>query len=112
MHKYIHQQAANGRWQKFSVIEQMANIGSEVERAISWKEKGNVEDSKMAVDRGLELLDLTIDDVKNKTHLSELLRLRELFVDYFYYDNVFASEDTFWRNYFYDFNYAARVNLT
>ncbi|MDD5221225.1 MAG: hypothetical protein WC309_00865 [Candidatus Paceibacterota bacterium] len=111
MYKYIHQQAAAGRWQKFSLMEQMANVGSEVERAISWKEKGNIEYSKMAIDRGLELLDLTIDDLKNKTHLSELLRLRELFVDYFYYDNVFSSEDTFWRKYFYPFNYAARASL-
>ena len=29
------------RWERFSLVEQMANIGSEVERAISAREAGN-----------------------------------------------------------------------
>lgn len=31
---YQHQQLASGRWAKMPFLEQMANIGSEVERAI------------------------------------------------------------------------------
>jgi hypothetical protein len=111
MNEYIHKQAAGGKWQTLSLMEQMANIGSEIERAINWREKGNMEYSKMAVDRGLELIGLTIDDSKNRKHLPELLRLNELFIDYFYYDNVFSSADNFWKQYFYPFNYAARVSL-
>jgi hypothetical protein len=33
---FIHKELAAGRWLEFSFMEQMANIGSEVERAIKW----------------------------------------------------------------------------
>jgi len=98
------------RWQKLSFFEQMANIGSEVERAIGWKEKKNIEYSRMAFERALELLDLTIEDSKNRKKLRELYRLREILADYFCGDNSFSSSDILWRNYFYPFNWAARLN--
>ena len=46
-----HKDLALGRWQKFSLLEQMANIGAEVGRAINWKNR-NEENSKMAFERG------------------------------------------------------------
>ena len=76
-----HKQLAAGRWQKFSFLEQMANIGSEAGRAINWKNKGREEYSRLAFERALELLDLTIADPKNKQRLRELLRLREVLAD-------------------------------
>lgn len=48
MKNFQHQNAASGRWFIFSLIEQMANIGSEVIRAISWRNKKNPEYSKLA----------------------------------------------------------------
>jgi len=110
MNKYIHQQGADGGWEEFSLMNQMANIGSEIERTISWKEKGNMEYSRKAFERGLELLDLTINDLKNQKRLEELMRLREVLVDYFCYQNVYSSSDQLWRHYFMPFNYAARIN--
>lgn len=86
----------------------MANIGSEVERAISWKTKQNNEYSRMAVKRALELLFLTIDDPKNKLKLKELTRLYEVLADYFYGDNIYLSNDDLWQKYFYAFSYRAR----
>jgi hypothetical protein len=47
------------RWQKLNFFEQMANIGSEVERAVLWREKDK-EYSKLALYRALELLDLQV----------------------------------------------------
>jgi len=105
---YQHKQLSAGRWFKLTFFEQMANIGSEVERAIHWRNKNNDYSSK-AIERALELLDLTISNPKNKSHLKELTRLREALVDYFYSDNQFCSSDQFWRNYFYAFYYAARI---
>lgn len=61
-----HQQLASGRWRELSFFEQMANVGSEVERAIKWKNKNNTDFSRQAFERALELLDLTINDGKNK----------------------------------------------
>lgn len=108
---FQHKELAAGRWKNFSFFEQMANVGSEVERAISWRNKGDKEYSRLAVERALELLDLTIDDSKNQKKLRELLRLREVLVDYFYSNNSFASSDRLWQNYFTPFNFAARLNI-
>jgi len=88
----------------------MANIGSEVERAIKWRNKNNAEYSRMAFERGIELLDLTIADKRNVKRLKELVRLRETLADYFAFDNIYGSTDKSWRNYFYAFNFAARIN--
>lgn len=108
--EYQHKDLAGGRWQELSFFEQMANIGSEVERAINWKNKKNAQYSEMAFERALELLDLTIDNEKNRNHLRELLRLREVLVDYFVYENIYGSSDEKWHNYFYAFSFAARIN--
>lgn len=108
---YQHQQLANGRWRQLSFLEQMANIGSEVERTILWKEKGNKEYSEQAFERALELLDLTIADKRNNLRLKELTRLRETLADFFVFDNEFSSSDKLWRSYFYPFNWAARLKL-
>ncbi|MBU2036638.1 hypothetical protein KJ866_00295, partial [Patescibacteria group bacterium] len=62
-------------------------------------------------ERALELLDLTIDDDKNKKRLRELLRVREVMADYFQFDNIYGSTDKSWQNYFYAFNYAARLRM-
>jgi len=96
---YQHIELAQGRWFQIPFLEQMANVGSEVVRAISWKEK-NREYSSSAIERALELIDLTTADVKNKKRLKELLRLREVLVDYFYFENQFGSSDELWNSYF------------
>jgi len=106
---YQHQNLASGRWKKMPFFEQMANVGSEVERTIRWKQKENREYSQMAFERALELLDFTISDEKNGKRLKELMRLRETLADYFKFDNDYHSTDKSWSNYFYSFNYASRL---
>ncbi|QQG44598.1 MAG: hypothetical protein HYW86_01660 [Candidatus Roizmanbacteria bacterium] len=96
------------RWTNFSIFEQMANIGAEVGRAINWRNRNNHEMSKNAFYRALELLDFTIGDSKNKNSLKEVLRAREMLVDYFMGDNIYHSTDEVWNKYFYYFNFAAR----
>jgi len=106
-----HKNLAGGRWQALTFFEQMANVGSEVGRAINWKNKGNAEYSRLAFERALELLDLTIDKEKVPSHLKELARVRVALADYFVFENSYNSTDKSWQNYFYSFNFAARVNL-
>ena len=86
----------------------MANIGSEVEMTIIWKKKGDKEYSRLAFERALELIDLTKLDPKNLGRLSELCRMREMLVDWFF-DNKYRSTDKSWQNYFLGFNYLARI---
>ncbi|MFQ3676265.1 MAG: hypothetical protein SNJ64_06980 [Endomicrobiia bacterium] len=104
---FQHKELSQGRWFELTFFEQMANIGSEVVRAIKWKNK-NVVYSKLAIERALELLYLTIEDKKNISRLKELTRLYEVLVDYFYYDNEYGSTDILWEKYFFPFMYAAR----
>ena len=106
---YQHQSLASGRWYKFSLMEQMANIGSEVERTIRWRQKNNLEYSAKAFDRALELLELTISDRRHQHRLRELTRLRETLLDYFVGDNRFNASDENWKKYFYAFSYAASL---
>ena len=106
---FQHAEQAAGKWNQRSLVEQMANIGSEIFRTISWRDKGNSEYSQAAFYRALELFDLTKADPKNIHRLKEVCRARELAVDYFFGDNVYHSDDDFWQRYFYYFNYAARI---
>lgn len=105
---YRNGELAKGRWFKLTLIEQMANIGSEVIRAISWKQKGDEEYSRLAFERALELLDLTIADPRYKHRLKEICRVREVLCDYFVGDNEYSSTPEQWERYFYAFNFAAR----
>jgi hypothetical protein len=106
--KIYHKELASGKWFGFSLPMQLSNIGSEIGRAINWKNKNNLELSQGAFERGLELLDLTILDQKNIKRLKELLLLREFLADYFCFGNTYKSTETQWNNYFMNFNYLVR----
>lgn len=103
-----HKDLASGRWNLLSFAEQMANVGSEIERTISWKEKGRPEISGRAFDRALELLDLTAADPKNRFRLRELRRVREAVSDHFVFSNAYRSTPESWQRYFGFFLIAAR----
>ena len=105
-----HQGLTKKQWFSKNICEQMANVGAEVERTIKWREK-NKKYSRLALERALELLNLTIADLKNKERLKEICRIKECLLDYFFGTNVYKSTDKFWHRYFYNFNYAARINL-
>jgi len=80
MRKFIHKELASGRWFKLSLMEQLANIGSEVSRARKWQGK----DKNFfwgAVERALELFDLTLEDKRWRGRLREIARVREVFCD-------------------------------
>ncbi len=90
MNNIQHKKQSQGDWQKKTFLEQMANIGSEVYRAISWNEK-NREYSDMAFLRSLELFDLTKKSKLTYSQYKELTRMREIWVDYFKYKNNYNS---------------------
>ena len=72
-----HLESVRASWAKFSLDEQMANIGSEVGRAL----RANDNQARYwgAVARALDLFYLTIEDPRWKGRLREILRVRELF---------------------------------
>ncbi|MCG2700842.1 MAG: hypothetical protein V1825_04290 [Candidatus Falkowbacteria bacterium] len=105
-----HKQLAESRWRELPFFSQMANIGSETERAIKWRKKENAEYAEKAFERALELFDLTVADKKNQKRLKEILRAREMFADYFAGGNNYHSTGKQWQKYFFAFNFAARLN--
>ena len=104
----IHKDLSPERWFQFTLFEQLANVGTDISRAIDWRKKGDYDYSQRSFERALELLDLTIRDPKNKKGArKELVITREALIDYFLYDNVYQTSDTIWHEYFLDFNFAA-----
>lgn len=80
MKKFLHRRLSSGKWHQLSLMEQLANIGSEVSRTRKWQGK----DKKIfwgAVERTLELFDLTLEDRRWRGRFREIARARELFCD-------------------------------
>lgn len=102
-----HRDLAVATWSKFSLVSQMANIGSEVIRAINWQKKDNGKYATLAFYRALELTDLTLMTRPDPARMRELARMRAALIDYFAGTNSFASSDKNWLTYFNAFTFAA-----
>ena len=101
----------NERWHRFNALEQMGNIGSEVYRAFSWREKKNTQESEQAMERALELFDLTLSDprwIKMNGRLKEIGRAREVFCDFLLGKNQYNETSEKLMKYFDEFALAAR----
>ena len=98
------------RWSQLSLIEQMANIGSEVDRAIQWRHNKNTEYAQLANIRALELFDLTLADCRHGSGVKEIARARELWLDFFIGKNQYHQTDRLWRQYFLAFATASRLD--
>lgn len=67
-----HPSLAAGRWRTLTFAAQMANIGSEVGRAAEAHVRGNEQRRRLALDRALELFDLTLADDRWRHRLKEV----------------------------------------
>jgi len=70
------------RWNDFSKREQLLTIGAEFMRANVWQQKSR-QNFSLALERALELIDLTISDEKWKDNLSMLFVLREIVAEFY-----------------------------
>lgn len=104
----LHTELVIQKWSTLSLVEQMANIGSEVLRAWKWRSKGNNDYAQAANFRALDLFDLTISDKKYHHELTEIARAKELWLDFFLGSNQYHQTVQQWEKYFLAFNYAAR----
>ena len=93
-------------------MEQLGNIGSEVERAFRAHAQGRGDRFEHALARALELFDLTANDPRWRGHrCREVLRAREQFCRVFFDDAVEAGLSDYLRKYFLQFAVAARAQL-
>ena len=102
-----HKELASGKWQKLTFAEQMANIGSEVSRAIKWRNTDS-QIFQRAIERALELIDLTVTDPRWCKRLKEILRMREFFCEAAFGVNGYGLSLEDLERYFFDFALAAR----
>lgn len=105
----FHGSLKKSKWQGLSLMEQMANIGSEVSRTINWKSKCK-DDAELSFIRAIELLDLTIGDPKNAVRLKEVTRTKELFADWYFGNKLYQTTEKEWRDYFMNFAIASRLD--
>src|ERR687892_2660139 len=99
-----HPGLAARRWNTLSLAEQLANVGSEVERAFRAQESGRAERCDRALDRALELFDLTAaDDRWRGPRRREILRAREEFCRLFFAHDGTENSAQGLRNYFLSF---------
>ena len=100
------------RWKGLSLMEQLANVGSEVERSIRAHDAGHAARLENALARALELFDLTAGDERWRGHRRrEILRAREEFCRLFFDDAVEESSARGLRKYFLAFAVAARRGI-
>jgi len=108
---FIHSNLANGRWSAMTLAEQLANVGSEFERALQWKKKNKPQFFDSASARMLELMDLTIGDKRWHNHrLKELTRIREVVCEELFNESPNQKSIEGLEKYFLSFGYLARLN--
>ena len=88
------------KWFAMPIQMQISNIGSEVGRAIQWKNKGNEKRSEGFCQKAIDYLTLTIEDPKNVHRIGELIFcIREL-QDYFLGSNYYGTTEEMPKKYY------------
>ena len=105
----LHADLVSGRWRELTLAQQLANVGSEVDRAIRNWEAGRSGRFDSALDRALELFDLTAGDDRWRGHRRrEILRAREEFCRLFFDDDPHPDSARGLSRYFLQFAILAR----
>ena len=91
-----------GRWFDLSLPEQMVNIGNEVKRAVRFDEDN--QKKRAFIRKALEYIELTMDDPKNKTVITEIKIGKEILEDYMG-DHVLNCTKEQIRDYYLNFIY-------
>jgi hypothetical protein len=106
----VHKKSAGGKWFELSLCEQLGNIGSEIHRALRWRDKDH-NNFEAAVDRTLELFELTLKDKRWQKRLREIARARELFCDAIGGGKEYKTSLQDLDRYFFHYAFCARRNI-
>ncbi len=87
----VHTGLASGRWWTLTLAEQLGNAGADVGRALRAQRDGDQERFVAALDRALELPDLTMADSRwNERRRREIARTRKAVCDFLVGDNEYG----------------------
>ena len=105
-----HREMAAGRWWQLTLAEQLGHVGSEVSRTLRWKSR-DPRVAREALERALELIDLTLDDPRHRrsaARLREIARMREVLLDFLVGSNDYGTSGPSLQKYFDAYAVAAR----
>jgi len=108
-----HRDLAAGRWWELTLAQQLGNVGSEFSRALKWSGR-DPRTSRGAIERALELMDLTLADPRHRrsvARLREIARTREVLADFLLGSNEYRSDGASLQRYFDAFAQAAARGL-
>ena len=88
------------KWFSMPIGTQISNIGSEVSRAITWKNKGNDKRKEGFCNKAIMYLNLSVEDPKNKHRAGELSLCIEELRDYFLGENLYGTADAVLHKYY------------
>jgi hypothetical protein len=91
------------KWFKLSKAQQLGNIGSEIARAQHWQENNDLTNRQKALERCLELLDLSLNDKRWGPGLKEIARFREVVSAWFSNQDFFNISPQELQDYCVDF---------
>jgi len=105
----LHRNLSDDRWRRMEICEQLANVGAEVGRSLAASARQQQERADQAMERALELFDLTVADPRHRgRRLREVCRAREVYLDYLVGDNQYGSTAASLEAYFTQFALATR----
>lgn len=94
-------------WFAMPIGMQISNVGSEVHRAIRWKNKGDEQKKVNFCNKAIEFLELMKKDPKNKYRINELDFCIEELDDYFLGKNKYNTTDEMLMKYYDAFIYSS-----
>ena len=90
----------NVRWFSMPIGIQISNIGSEVNRAIRWKNRNDRRKAENFCKKAIEFLEITKKDPKNIYRIQELDAAIEELRDYFMGENIYRTTDEVLKKYY------------
>lgn len=91
---------SNLSWYAMTIGEQISNVGSEVNRAIRWKNKGDEQKKINFCNKAISFLQIIMNDPKNLHRKGELSFCIEELQDYFFGNNEYGTTDEMLRKYY------------
>jgi len=101
----LHGGLTHERWERLSLADQLANIGTEVARAARAKSQEDDRRLQQHLDLALELFEFTLDDERWRGQRVEVGRAREIVCDFLAGDNEYESTAESLDAYFLPFSY-------
>ena len=101
----LHGGLTHERWERLSLADQLANIGTEVARAARAKNRQDDRRLQQHFDLALELFEFTLDDERWRDQRVEIGRAREIVCDFLAGKNEYDSSAESLDAYFLPFSY-------